>query len=202
MRNNTQANRGRAFEELIERHATKYRANGTGFLVKIPTRFIPIRDGTGQIVTAKVDQKAEFDFIGHYKGTPVALEAKHTNGARISLSELKPNQSTALQEFQAGKQAAAVVYISFGLSDFYRVPVDVWTLYQQARQEKEQGLPDAVYKREYTGHLTGRKFETTGAASLTPDDLRWFRIKPVELLAGIISETEPFRLSKKEEETP
>lgn len=200
MTRNTHANRGQALEELIERTATIYRANGSGFLVKIPTRFIPIRDNTGRIVTAKVDQKAEFDFIGHYQGTPVALEAKHTNGDRLSLSELQPHQRLALQEFRAHGTAAAVIYASFAFLNFYRIPVEVWILYERARDEKKQGLPPERYRNLYTGYLTGRQFETTGAASLTPEDLRHFRIRPADLLEGIISENEPFYLSPNKEE--
>ncbi|MDD4747962.1 MAG: Holliday junction resolvase RecU, partial [Salinivirgaceae bacterium] len=44
----------------------------------------PIRDYTGKIVTAKVEHKAAVDFLGVYKGIPIAFDAKHTKDKRIS----------------------------------------------------------------------------------------------------------------------
>lgn len=70
------ANRGVLLEDLIELANQQYRKKGIAVIHKVPSKWIPIRNGKGKIVSAKIDEKAAVDFIGRYGGTPIAFDAK------------------------------------------------------------------------------------------------------------------------------
>lgn len=73
----SRANRGRALERLIEISNAAYRRQGRAVVHKIPTAWLPLRDGRGRIVSAKVEQKAVVDFLGVLAGgRAVAFDAK------------------------------------------------------------------------------------------------------------------------------
>ena len=89
------ANRGKAFEESIIMVNEIYKARGKAIITKVPTEWIPIRQG-GKIVSAKVENKSIVDFLGSYKGQSIAFDAKEClSSDRIRWAELKEHQ----QEF-------------------------------------------------------------------------------------------------------
>lgn len=166
------ANRGMPFEEFIEYANVRYRNAGLGVVVKQPTPFIPIRNRKGQIVSCKVEKKATVDFMGRYRGMPVAIEAKHTSSDRINFSEVKEHQAKFLDDFigEYGSGFGAVL-VSFKLERFFLVP---WQFWAEARDlwNLDKG------KRE-TVTAYGMKWDTTGKASVSADELleEW-EVKP------------------------
>lgn len=71
------ANRGRSLERLIEISNAAYRRQGRAVVHKVPTAWMPLRNGSGRIVSAKVEQKATVDFLGVLAGgRAVAFDAK------------------------------------------------------------------------------------------------------------------------------
>jgi len=78
----SRANRGRSLERLIEISNTTYRRQGRAVVHKVPTAWLPLRNGRGQIVSAKVQEKAVVDFLGVLAGgRAVAFDAKQNRGA-------------------------------------------------------------------------------------------------------------------------
>jgi recombination protein U len=130
------ANRGQPFEEFLEFVHARYQADGTACVHKVPTEFIPLRDGTGRVVNAKVERKSCVDYLGRYKGTPVAIEAKHTESDRIQFSRVEPHQADYMDDFCKHPEAIGIVLVSFKLQRFYAVP---WQFWKAARDAWESG---------------------------------------------------------------
>lgn len=71
------ANRGMGLETLIEYANAQYAKKGIALIQKISTPWKVIRKGK-QIVSAFPEKKSTVDFIGTYKGKPIAFDAKQT----------------------------------------------------------------------------------------------------------------------------
>jgi recombination protein U len=122
----TYANRGQALEELIKIQNNQYTHKGA-LIHKVPTEWIPIRDYTGKIASAKVENKAAVDFLGVYKGVPIAFDAKHTKDKRISWKRLEPHQWEFLKKWhECG--GIAFVLVSWNMKKFYTIPILEWGL--------------------------------------------------------------------------
>lgn len=125
----THANRGRALEELIELANRQYQGRGVATIHKVPTAWIPIRDGSGRIATAKVDRKASVDFLGVYRGRAIAFDAKHTDAARIRWDRVELHQAEFLDGWeQAG--GLAFILVQFGDDACHVIP---WSEWREAR---------------------------------------------------------------------
>lgn len=121
----THANRGRALEELLEYSNTQYRNRGFATVHKVPTAWLPIRDGSGRIVTAKVEEKASPDFLGVYRGRGIAFDAKHTNTHRIRWDRVEDHQEAFLDDWEHSG-GIAFVLVEFGDQSAYVVPWHEW----------------------------------------------------------------------------
>ncbi|MBP2654982.1 MAG: recU [Firmicutes bacterium] len=128
---NTYANRGKPFEELIIRLNMTYRNQKKAVIHKVPTEWIPLRNGTGKIVSAKVEQKAAVDFMGTYSGRSIAFDAKHTAKERISWSELQTHQAAFLDEWDQDG-GISFILVSFNLQRLYVIP---WTFWNTGMRE-------------------------------------------------------------------
>lgn len=150
----SQAAVGAAFEQLIIMANELYRRKGHGVIQKIPTEWIPIRDRTGKIRTAKVDKKAAVDFIGVYQGWAVAFDAKHTNNdRRMAWSRLEPHQEDFLRRFSEAN-GKGFVLIEWRRKHLL-VPIEGWGL-----EGKSLLLPEAherwgVEMPDYLARLGG-----------------------------------------------
>lgn len=122
----TYANRGATLEAFVKFANTRYRQKGLAFIEKQNTEFIPIRNGRGQIISAKVEHQATFDFMGRYKHYPIAIEAKNTNQATIRWDAVQPNQARDLDDFSKEPGTIAMVLVSFNLETFYAIPWAFW----------------------------------------------------------------------------
>ena len=91
-RDASKANRGKPFEDFINFANEKYQAKGIAVMHKVPTEFIPLRGAHGQVASCKVDRKSCVDYLGRFRDIPVAVEAKHTQGARIDFSAVQDHQ--------------------------------------------------------------------------------------------------------------
>lgn len=156
------ANRGMAFEALIEFANATYRNRGVAVVLKQSTRFIPIRDAGGAIITAKVEEKASVDYIGRYAGIPVALEAKHSEEPRIRFDRVEEHQKDYLDDWVRGDGAMAAVLVSFGMNRFFSVP---WVFWRAAREAWERG------KEIVTVDAYGWSWRTPGMASVSAEQL-------------------------------
>ena len=126
----TYANRGRPFEELLKVAHERYQAKGVACVHKVPTEFLPIRDAHGKIVSCKVEEKSCVDYLGRYYNVPVAVEAKHTEEARIRFDRVEQHQADYMDDFCKNQAAVGLVDVSFGLRRFFAVP---WQFWKEAR---------------------------------------------------------------------
>jgi len=111
--NKTQANKGKPFEDFLLCVHNAYQKQGDAVVHKVPTEFIPLRDGTGRIVSVKVERKSCVDYLGRYGPIPVAVEAKHTGSDRIRWDRVEDHQAAYLDDFCKDPQAVGIVLVSF-----------------------------------------------------------------------------------------
>lgn len=139
MRDLRQANKGRGLEELVKAAAAHYASSGVPLLLhKVPTEWLPIRDRTGRIISAKVETKAAVDFLGHFRGIPLAADAKQTNGERWPLRNLELHQ----YEFLSRWEGLAFLFLGFWQAwKFYLLPFEKVREYEVARK---QGGPASI----------------------------------------------------------
>ena len=158
------ANRGQPFEEFLKFVHAKYQVNGKACVHKVPTEFIPLRDKTGKVSSVKVEHKSCVDYLGRYKGTPVAVEAKHTENERILFSRVEPHQADYLDDFCKDPDAVGIILVSFSLRRFFAVP---WQFWKTARNDWEQSKS----KVKKTVRAFGWTWETPGMASACQEQL-------------------------------
>lgn len=100
MKDSSRANRGRAFEELIEHANEWYNKRGIAAIQKIPTEWVVIRRGA-EIVRAFPKRKSTVDYIGLYYNRPIAFDAKSTqNKTRFPLDNIEPHQREFLRTWR------------------------------------------------------------------------------------------------------
>lgn len=158
-------NRGRTFEEFITFANKRYRELGEAVVWKVPTPFIPIRNGRGEIVSCKVEEKSCVDYLGRVGDRPIAAEAKHTKTDTIRWDAVQEHQSQFLSDFCANGEGLSLVLVSFDLGRFYAVPWEAWKLGRDAWQEAQRkGQRKAEIK-------TLGNWSTNGKASLKENDL-------------------------------
>ena len=145
-RDKSKANRGRSFEELINMANRDYQEEGVAVIHKVPTEFLPIRGKDGKVNGCKVTQKSCVDYLGHYKGIAVAIEAKSVKGNTISFMEVQDHQAAFLDDWMSsGQGQKAYILVSFGMEHFYRIP---WIYWKSGR--------DAWHLHRQTGEKTYR----------------------------------------------
>lgn len=118
---------GIAFENIIEASLIWYEQKGLVCMKKTPEPMRPISrpNKKGQFL-ACYEKKAQADFGGTlYGGRSVKFEAKHTESDKIEASRLTDEQEKDITKHH-NLGAAAFVVVSFGLTDFYRIPWEVW----------------------------------------------------------------------------
>lgn len=156
-------NRGMTFEGLIEYANARYWQTGKAIITKQHTLCKPLRNGTGQIVSAKYEVKATVDFMGRYGETPIAFEAKHCSGERLDLKRVESHQCDFLRRWTAQGSGIGFILVSFQLADFYAIP---WCYWQAALDAWEADRGQAVaFNPMWTD------WNTTGKASIRKDEL-------------------------------
>ncbi|SHJ45718.1 Holliday junction resolvase RecU [Desulfofundulus thermosubterraneus] len=122
-----QANRGQALEDLIKLANDRYRSRKLAVIHKVPTAWVPIRGPGGKIVSAKVEEKASVDFLGHVLLSsgplPLAFDAKEVSrGDRWPLSKLEPHQYEYLRDCALTGAFSFVLIGFWELERFFILP--------------------------------------------------------------------------------
>lgn len=138
-----QANKGQPLEDLIILTNNQYRAQRRAVIQKVPTEWVPIRGVRGEIVNAKVEEKAAVDFLGGYRGRSIAFDAKHTVEERIRWDRVESHQASFLEDCRQDG-GIAFVLVSYQLRDFYTVPWVFWKLNMDEWQAKGRGKGASV----------------------------------------------------------
>ncbi|WP_141305188.1 MULTISPECIES: Holliday junction resolvase RecU [unclassified Neomoorella] len=153
------AHRGRALEDLVELSNERYRQAGVAVIHRVPAAWLPIRDGRGRIVSAKIEKKAAVDFIGHVlvpggRALPVAFEAKEVSkGRRWPLSRLEEHQYQYLADCARTGAAAFVLVAFWELGRFFILPFSILAIKEAGRRNggpasvraEEQGLVEISF---------------------------------------------------------
>lgn len=121
------ANRGLALEELIVQANEAYRSRKLAVIHKVPTAWVPIRGPNGRVVSAKVEEKASVDFLGHVKTPggplPLAFDAKEiSKGDRWPLAKLEPHQYEYLRDCAETGAFSFVLLGFWELQRFFVLP--------------------------------------------------------------------------------
>lgn len=159
------ANRGRPFEDLLAAVHARYQATGRACVHKVPTEFLPLRNGSGQIVSCKVEQKSCVDYLGRFDDLPVAVEAKHTQASRIAFDRVEPHQADYLDDFCQNPRAIGLVVVSFGMRRFFAVPWPFWRAARSAwaaRGPRGASVPVSAY---------GMVWDMPGKASVSATEM-------------------------------
>lgn len=160
-RHSSMANRGMPFEKMIEMQNDLYRESGVAIIDKQNTKFIPIRNRSGQIVSCKVDEKATVDFIGKYGHYPIAFEAKHNAGDTMRFDRVQLHQQSYLDDWSMNGDIAFVA-VNFGFESAFIIP---WVFFKEAIQTRQTG------EKNREVEALGMKWITTGKASFRKDEL-------------------------------
>ncbi len=133
MKNYSYANRGQPLEHYIRFANEGYKRRKIACIDKVPTEFIPLRDGRGKIYNVKVEHKSGVDFLGRYRSIPIAIEAKSTNEDSIRFDEVQPHQYDYMNEFTEEPGTIGLVVVGFSLQRFYAIPWAFWKAAYDAR---------------------------------------------------------------------
>lgn len=163
MNNSSLGNRGMTFEGFIKFANSQYRYQNRAIIEKQNTLCIPLRNGTGKIVSAKYEEKATVDFMGRYGSRPIAFEAKHCSEDKIRLSRVEEHQCEFLREWTQNPAAIGFIIISFQFRDYYLIP---WAYWQSALDARAKKCGGAVSFPPMNTLWT-----TTGKASIRKDEL-------------------------------
>ena len=164
------ANRGQDFESFLRFANEQYKADGVAVIQKIPTEFIPLRDGKGRVCNVKVVGKSAVDFIGRREDVPVAIEAKETSADSIRFDAVQDHQADFLDVFTHGKRPGlGYVVLSYRLNRFFLVP---WVFWRAGRDAWRAAQEDGRRRAEIiTIEHNGQVWMTPGKASVKAEEL-------------------------------
>lgn len=118
---------GAIFEDMLKRSCDYYLERGEAKIEKTPEPMKPLggQNSRGQFLACYTKQ-AQPDYGGTVKGgQSIYFEAKHTETDRIEWGRLTEEQRADLEDhYKLG--ALAYVLVSFGFTEFYRIPWPVW----------------------------------------------------------------------------
>lgn len=132
-------NLGKPFEDLVTNTNIIYRKQGYAIIEKQHTECKPIRNGRGQVVSARYYGKATVDYIGRTAQRGIAFDCKHCEDDKISLSRLEEHQQEFLEDWSRIEGSASFVLVSFKMLDFYLIPWDCWKLAEEISKQKGNG---------------------------------------------------------------
>jgi len=151
------------FETIIDYANRRYRQDGIAMITKQHTKFIPLRNGSGKIVSCKVEEKATVDYMGRYHDRPIAFEAKHCSEDIIRLARVEDHQRQFLDEWRT-PAAIAFVLVSFRFEAYYLIPWHFWSASVTARNQRS---PMEVGNR----NMMKASWMATGKASIRRDEI-------------------------------
>ena len=141
MRVNT-ANRGMAFEELVEYSNRQYAEKGWASIQKVATPWKVVRRGK-QIVSAFPEKKSTVDFVGVANGRAIAFDAKSTRErTRFPLANIEQHQMDFLERFQ-DQGGIGFFLVEFAKHhEFYIIPFTNMNEYwERARAGGRKSIP-------------------------------------------------------------
>lgn len=135
--------RGDAFEEIINISNIAYKNKEIALIQKIATPMKPIRRGA-KIISAYYEEKSTLDFIGVYKGVPIAFDAKETKETtRFPLSNIQPHQIKFMKNWDKHGGITFLVINFRKLNKSFRLDwkqlKEYWEQYQENKGRRGYG---------------------------------------------------------------
>ena len=135
-----QANRGRVLEEWINWANNQYRAKGIAFVKKFPTPIKPLKI-KGNRIEGFFEEKSALDYIGVYKGIPIAFDAKETREIdKFPLKNIQDHQIDFMEQWTKNGGQAFLIISFVKLDKIYRLHYQIIRDYWEAWQ-KNRGRP-------------------------------------------------------------
>lgn len=129
-------NLGKPLEDFVSNTNKLYRKVGRAMIDKQHTECKPIRNGRGQIVSARYYDKATVDYIGRTTDHGIAFDCKSCNEDKIALGRLDDHQKAYLEDWQKIRGGVSFVLVSFKM-DIYVIPWDAWKFATAVSEDKE-----------------------------------------------------------------
>lgn len=164
----SKANRGQQLEALIRLANDRYIVKKLAVIDKQATEFIPLRDRTGKIFSAKVEHKATVDFLGRYKHYPIAIEAKNTNTDCIRFDAVQPHQAEYMDLFTEEPGTIGLVVLCFSHKRFFAVPWKFWQAAYEWRVQKKDREKEVIVIAHGQTWVIPKKFSVK-ADELNPE---------------------------------
>lgn len=146
---------GAFFEKMIDAGCQEYERQGVAKIEKQqePVHYIRPYGKAGQFI-ANYAKKSGVDYKGTVSGgRAVCFEAKHTDGDRMQQDRVQPHQMEYLNAHD-NLGASCFILVSFGLTDFFRVPLSTWQRMKETYGRKYVTREDlALYRIKNTGNV-------------------------------------------------
>lgn len=118
-RKSTFANRGQAFEQMLNLANKQYESNGVALIHKRPTPVKVLKTRGNMITNAVYDKKSTVDYDGTYKGHAIYFEAKSTQEkTRFDLKNIEHHQ---LEHLEKAEQNRAVCFFLIEFATLHEV---------------------------------------------------------------------------------
>ncbi|MGD8188538.1 Holliday junction resolvase RecU [Brevibacillus ginsengisoli] len=115
----SQANRGQAFEQLLNLTNQQYEAKGIALIHKRPTPVKVLRTRGNLITNAVYDKKSTVDYDGTYKGRAIYFEAKSTREKnRFDLKNIERHQ---LEHLEKAEHNGAICFFLIEFASYNEV---------------------------------------------------------------------------------
>lgn len=140
---NTYANRGQAFEHLIELTNKQYATKGRATIQKVPTPWKVFYDKKTKRSRAIPEGKSTVDFIGAANGRPIAFDAKSTQEhTRFPLSNIEDHQMKFLKGWKNNGGVSFILVEFAKKQETYMLPFDMLeTWWNEARKGGRKSIP-------------------------------------------------------------
>lgn len=143
------ANRGMAFEKIIEYTNKQYLQKGRATIQKVATPWKVIRRGK-KIISAYPEKKSTVDFIGVYNGRGIAFDAKSTRrNTSFSLSYVGNHQYNFLKRWHQNGGISFLLVEFVKLNETYLLPFEgLQKWWEGAQKGGRKSIPYDYFQNE------------------------------------------------------
>lgn len=139
----TYANRGQAFENLLDYTNKVYEQRGIALINKRPTPVRVLQTRGNRIMSAVYAHKSTVDYDGVYRGRAITFEAKSTNiETRLPLSMIPDHQIKYLKKAKYHNAISFVIANMRAIDKTYVLPTSlILEYFKKAREGGRKSIP-------------------------------------------------------------
>lgn len=151
------ANRGKAWEQMLEMYHARYEAQGRAVVIRTPPPMRILHANRNGTFSAVYTAEGPPDYMALAGGVALLVEAKECNAERWPLKNLHPHQGARLDDWEAQGGRGAVLLRHVKSSSAWVLP---WSLL------------GPVWHRWHDKHATGKRAAPGTASIGRPDFLK------------------------------